>query len=178
MGLEDSQCEDKSRSILVVLKKGGIIMKMLEEYREPWDYFSERKDFALNKNTFPIAFFEIIGLMAEDANYNLLACYADKNRMFIEGKIGEEKNELMLRYNCERDNRLVVARIRFIHRRAGKMTELYRILKIIQQKYHTGKIEIESVQTDEMEAWCIKNGFREIEQKEGCYIEIDMDNRE
>ena len=45
------------------------------------------------------------------------------------------------------------------HQRKGKMTELYRILKRIRHKYHTGPIVIESVQSKEMEEWCIKNKF-------------------
>lgn len=52
------------------------------------------------------------------------------------------------------------------------MTELYRILKRIQKKYHTGAIEIESVQTDEMKAWCIKNNFHETFPRSKCYIEL------
>lgn len=82
-----------------------------------------------------------------------------------------KKNELMLRYNSGADKCLVVARVEFIHKRKGKMTELYRILKLIQRKYHTGPIVIEAVLTEEMKSWCEKNNFYEDEFLKRNYIQ-------
>lgn len=146
-------------------------MKTLEIYKNHWNFFSRKNECSLNSTNFPVAFFEIIALMAKDANYNLKTCYVNMNRLFIEGRIRDKENDLMLRYNYGNENSLVVARICFIHQRKGNMTELYRILKRVQRKYHTGAIEIESVQTDEMKAWCLKNGFVETFSGSKCYIE-------
>lgn len=132
----------------------------LEKYKNDWYFMPEIKGAdGINRRNFPIPFFQIVGLFAEDANYELRECYVDSNRLFIEGYTKGKKNQLMLRYNNGEKNNLVVARIEFIHQRKGEMTELYRILKRIQHKYHTGDIIIESVQTPEMEEWCIKNKF-------------------
>ena len=132
--------------------------KTLEKYDKDWNFMSTKEFYApINKKSFPIAFFSIIGLFSEDANLNLKNCYVDHDRLFIEGGSGQKRNELMLRYNSGSENNLVVARIEFIHKRKGKMTELYRILKLIQRKYHTGPIIIEAVMTEEMKAWCLKN---------------------
>lgn len=146
--------------------------KSLSQYNEDWN-FRATKDVQgyINKKNFPVPFFSIIGLFAEDANYELRRCYVETNRLFIEGYTRGKENELMLRYNCGRDNRLVVARVRFVHRRKGNMTELYRILKRIQRKYHTGPIVIESVMTDEMREWCLKNKFYEDESAKRNFIQ-------
>lgn len=147
--------------------------KTLEKYDEDWDFIGKSKMLEnIKKQNFPIPFFSIIGLFAEDANYELRECYVHHNRLFIKGCTNGKENELMLRYNYGVDNNLVVARIGFIHQRKGKMTELYRILKKLQRKYHTGPIIIESVQTEEMEAWCLKNSFVEMEYRESCFIQV------
>lgn len=112
----------------------------------------------LSKENFPISSFSIVGLFVEDCNFNLTDCYYSRHRFFIVGFNKEEKCELMLRYGCH-GNELVVARVMFIHKRQGKMTKLYQILKLIQREYKTGAIVIESVQTEEMKNWCIKNSF-------------------
>lgn len=126
----------------------------------------------VDKRNFPIAFFPIAGLFAEDCKFKLNECYSNMQRFFIEGNCKGERCELMLRYG-DYNNELVVARIEFIHKRQGKMSELYRILKMIQKEYKTGKIVIESVQTDEMENWCIKNKFIEDKNRPKCYIDTN-----
>ena len=147
-------------------------MKTLEIYDKAWD-FKVNRDWSdnINDKTFPVPFFSIVGLFAEDANYDLRECYVHKNRLFIKGYVKGEKNELMLRYNSGSEKMLVVARVEFVHKRKGKMTELYRILKRIQRKYHTGPIMIECVLTEEMKMWCLKNKFKEDEFAKGNYIQ-------
>lgn len=147
-------------------------MKTLETYDKDWDFKANREwKENINSKTFPTPFFSIVGLFAEDANYDLRECYAHLNRLFIKGCVKGERNELMLRYNSGTENMLVVARVEFIHKRKGKMTELYRILKKIQRKYHTGPIMIECVLSEEMKMWCQKNKFREDEFSKGNYIQ-------
>lgn len=144
----------------------------LEKYKQNWDFSDKNNVYKkINKQTFPIPFFSIIGLFAEDANYDLRQCYVNHERLFIKGYSKGKQNELMLRFNYTSENNLVVARVEFIHQRKGKMTELYRILKRIQHKYHTGSIIIESVQTAEMKAWCTKNNFVEMEDRTECYLQ-------
>lgn len=146
--------------------------KTLEKYDMDWD-FKVKKGMPgyINKKNFPVPFFSIIGLFAEDANYELRECYVDRERLFISGYTKGESNTLMLRYNCGENNNLVVARVEFIHKRKGKMTELYRILKKIRRKYHTGPIMIESVMTEEMKEWCLKNNFYEDKCMRRCFFE-------
>lgn len=153
--------------------KEVIMARTLEKYNENWDFIRESKMWeSISKKNFPIPFFSIIGLFAEDANYELRDCYVQHNRLFIKGYTNGKQNELMLRFNYGVDNNLVVARIEFVHQRKGKMTELYRILKRTQRKYHTGAIIIEAVQTEEMEAWCLKNGFVKMEHTNSCFIQM------
>lgn len=146
--------------------------KELKLYTENWNFMDTTGLYpSMSGKNFPIAFFSIISLFAEDADFNLEKCYVDRERLFIDGESNEESNELMLRYNYGANNSLVVARVGFIHKREGKMTELYRILMLIQQKYHTGPIVIESVLTEEMHSWCEKNDFYKDEIREGNFIQ-------
>ena len=136
--------------------------KSLNLYDNMWDFMDVQGDLpAINIENFPIAFFSLISLFAEDADFNLEECYVDRGCLFISGCCNGERNELMLRYKYY--NALVVARVHFIHKRKGKMTELYRILNLIRRKYNTGPIVIESASTNEMVAWCKKQGFIGVE---------------
>lgn len=149
-----------------------IMVKKLEKYNENWNFMRESKIWEnISCRTFPIPFFSIIGLFSEDANYELRDCYVEHNRLFVKGYTNGKQNELMLRYNYGKDNNIVVARIEFIHQRKGKMTELYRILKRLQRKYHTGPIVIEAVQTEAMRKWCLKNNFVKMRHDERYFIQ-------
>ena len=132
------------------------------------DFFSKTHPF--RRKNFPIAFFPIVGIFAEDCDYKIRECYISLQRLFVNGYIGNEQCTFMLRYGGS-GNRLIVAKVQFIHRRVGKMTELYRILKHIQRVYKSGKIEIESVRSDEMKNWCLKNGFILKHGTDSCYSE-------
>ena len=109
--------------------------------------------------TFPQAFFAIVGIFARDSHFHIQNCSGFNGTLTIETKCQGKSGLLYMRYNTIPDHRLVVANIRFIHKRQGYMTELFSILKEIRRTYHTGPIVIESVLSDEMEAWCKKNGF-------------------
>lgn len=120
--------------------------------------FSKR--FPFDWADFPQAFFPIVGLFARDSNFNIRDCSSTGTsnlsiKTYYRGRAGT----LYLRYNYALEHRLVVATVEFIHRRQGNMTELFSILKQIRRAYSTGPIVIESVVSDEMEAWCKKNGF-------------------
>lgn len=158
---------DKSK--IKKTKKNFFSYEWCKGKRIAFDFFSTKIGM-VDKRNFPTAFFPIVGLFAEDCNFKLKKCYSSMQRFFVGGYSKGEECELMLRYGgyC---NELVVARIEFIHKRQGKMTELYRILKMIQKEYKTGKIIIESVETDEMENWCIKNGFVEDQNRSKCFID-------
>ena len=120
--------------------------------------------------TFPQAFFSIIGLFARDSHFHIQNCWGHGGTLNIttvcQGKCGH----LYMHYNSVPDHRLIVSNIEFIHKRQGYMTELFAILKEIRRSYHTGPIVIESVLSDEMEAWCKKNGFVIDPRNKGNYI--------
>ncbi len=118
-----------------------------------WDYDTDFTCFeAINSQNFPVAFFSVIGIMSEDCDYHINDCYSQRSRLFFRS----DDSELMLRYGS---SELVVARIEFVHKRAGNMTRLFEVLKHIKQIYNLDKIVIESVQSNEMKAWCKKNNF-------------------
>jgi len=124
-----------------------------------WNYLQTKHFKSINRQTMPSVFFEIIGLFAKDGNYNLRSCYCMHNILYIGSYYNKQENDFMLRYN-DPIHQLTVARVQFIHRRCGNMTELYEILKKIQRKYKMDNICIENVNTDEMANWCKKNGLR------------------
>lgn len=58
--------------------------KTLEVYSSDWDFMDVKGFYPpINKKNFPIAFFTIISLFSEDANFNLKECYVQYNRLFI-----------------------------------------------------------------------------------------------
>lgn len=126
--------------------------------KEYVDFFSANR--ALNNANFEQELFGIVALFAEDSNYGLYELYLDEmNRFFIKGLDNEHKNELMLRVNYGEEKELVIARVEFVHKRQGKMTELFRLLKIFQKNYDLGPIVIESALSDAIKNWCAKNNF-------------------
>ncbi len=127
----------------------------------------------IDDREFENVFAEIIDLFKEDAGGELDDCYSRFDRLFISGHIKDESNDLMLRYNHGIDNDLVVARVCFIHRREGKMTKLYHLLKKIQKEYQTGAIIIEQAGTTEIKSWCEKNNFAEKMFVRNNYVEMD-----
>ncbi len=131
-----------------------------------WSYKPSSEKFEpINLQNFPAAFFSVVGIMAEDCNYHISKCYSDGRSLFVEGYYRKHPSELMLRYG---KSKLVVARIKFAHQRAGNMTRLFEVLKHIKRSYHLEKIVIESVLTDEMRAWCQKHKFTPCGDPEDC----------
>lgn len=124
----------------------------------------------INIDNFPVDISKIIKLFSCDCNGNIYECRTQWKRLLIKGYDNDNYCELMLRYDGY-DNQLVVAKVQFVNRRKGKMSELYKILREIQVSYKTGKIVIESVSTEEMASWCNKNGF---EKKGGSYYQPDV----
>lgn len=94
----------------------------------------------------------------------LFAAYEAKD---IEHCTDVDYNDLMIRARAmiadnDRNNRaaIVVARVMFIHRRVGLMTELYKkLINHVNQMQDLDTIVIESVLTPEMHMWCKKHGF-------------------
>ena len=111
-------------------------------------------------HNFPVEFFPIVSLFAEDCDFNICELYADEGRLFIKGRNrkrkGAKTNDFMLRYG---DKRLVVARVQFVNQRQGNMSKLYLYLKAIRKRYKLDKIIIECCNTEGMRNWCVNNGF-------------------
>lgn len=57
------------------------------------------------------------------------------------------------------DIQITVSRVCFINRRKGTMTAVLQWLEDFAKRNHIGKIVIQSVETDAMRCWCVKNGF-------------------
>lgn len=134
----------------------------------PFIFYSKAVPFDLRD--FPQAFFPVVGLMARDSNFNIKQCCSNGNNLSIDSCYRGKAGQLYLRYNAGLDHRLVVASVQLIHRRSGYMTELLSVLKQIRRAYRTGPIVIESVLSDEMKAWCLKNGFVVDPKAPGNYI--------
>lgn len=54
---------------------------------------------------------------------------------------------------------LVIARIKFIHKRQGQMTKLVKLLSEYGRKNGYKKLIIESAQSEEIQSFCAKNSF-------------------
>lgn len=121
----------------------------------------------VNKSNFPQHFFPIVALFADDCNYNLTTLHTFFGNLYIKGNYKTENNELMLRYNLNND--LIVARVEFIHKRNGNMSSLLNILKKIKRRYSLNRIIIESVCSEEMKNFCIKNNFNEMKYQLTSY---------
>lgn len=57
------------------------------------------------------------------------------------------------------DVQVTVSRVCFTHQRSGCMTAVFEWLKEFCRKNGIHRIVVQSVQTEEMAGWCIKNGF-------------------
>lgn len=123
----------------------------------------------INIDNCPVDISKIKQLFIHDCNGNIYVCRTDKKRFIIEGYDNDNYCIFMLRYDGY-ENQLVVAKVQFINRRQGNMSELYEILREIQTTHKTGKIVMESVLTKEMVSWCIKNGF---EKRNGSFYQPD-----
>lgn len=134
-----------------------------------FDYFGKYYRNPINTTNFPQEFFPIVSIFVEDSFFNVKQLYADWNRLFIRGDNYNltKSNELMLRIH---DDKLVIARLKFIHQRAGNMTRLYRLLTEIQRKYDLKYIELEQCITESSINWCKKNGFVSLPNKPECYV--------
>ena len=133
------------------------------------DFFWEKCP--IKAGSFPIEFFEIVALFARDCGFNLEKLRISRNRLLISGYAIEldDENELMLRFG---DNKLSVARVKFVCTRTGNMTRLFEILKNIKKTYNLDEIVIESC-NDKAAAWCQKNGLKEHTKYKQSYIERD-----
>ena len=58
------------------------------------------------------------------------------------------------------DVQVTVSRVCFTHQRSGCMTAVFEWLKEFCRKNGIHRIVVQSVQTEEMAGWCIKNGFQ------------------
>ena len=123
-----------------------------------FDFFRRSNTYPINYKNFPQEYFSIIAIFGEDSYFNLKEIRADWTRLWIRGNNSNnsKSNELMLRVH---GNKLIVARIEFIHQRKGNMTRLYNILKQIKRKYKLEEIIIEQCHTEAITNWCIKNGM-------------------
>ena len=123
-----------------------------------FDYYRSLNPEFINASNFPQHFFSIVALFAEDCSYKIDDLLSENGILFISGSNDVGRNELMLKYMSNGD--LIVARVQFITRNKGKMTKLFEILKNLREMYGLNRIVIESALTEEMQNWCIKNGFQ------------------
>jgi hypothetical protein len=113
------------------------------------------------KDNFPQELFGIVGIVAQDCEFQLELIYSERGKLYLRGHSGEEQegSELVLRYYGQR---LILASVQFVHRRQGQMTHLYEILKMMKKNHGYACIIIENACTPEMMAWCAKNGLHPI----------------
>jgi len=150
-------------------KKGKKYFDYNKKDENSYASYKYRKS-GLNDKNFPPAFFSIVSLFAEDANYNLREVTLINGNLIIHGLYKGVKSTLYLRYKYNEDISLVVAQVEFIHKRVGYMTRLYKILCNIRKIYKLNEIIIECVNTDEMKNWCQKNGLVKMPNNPYNYI--------
>jgi len=133
-----------------------------QDRTDSFDFFYGLYPEFLNTSNFPQQFFPIVSLFAEDSNYNITKLHTENGKLFLKSDYETETetkiNELMLRYRA--NGNLIVARVQFIHQRVGKMTKLFELLKNIKSEYGLDRIIIESVQSESMYCWCLKNKLK------------------
>lgn len=139
----------------------------------------------INTDIFPKNYLGIMQVMKDDCiktRSKLQYCYMDRGRLFMQQDSldGMETNEIMLRQfvpflgnDSKKHNSVVVARIMFIHRRQGLMTELYKQLEShVKSTSDLDTIVIESVLTESMQKWCLKHKFIESKYYPGTYYKV------
>ena len=122
-------------------------------------FLYDGKTFVQQNTDIPQAFYPIIGIVAEDSNYNITCCSFINACLDIEGRHRGRKSYCRIRFSSGDDNNIVVQSVELIHQRQGYMTRLYDILKHIKRTYRTGDIIIQSVLSAEGESWCRKMGL-------------------
>ena len=121
-------------------------------------------------NSFPQAFFPIIGIFGRDSCFHIQGCWSNGRTLNIETAYRGKTGHLYMHYNAIPDHRLIVSSIEFIHKHKGQMTELFSVLKEIRRVYRTGPIVIECVLTNSMQEWCKKNGLSRLQGESNSYI--------
>lgn len=112
-------------------------------------------DYKKNVDDQPLELRKIYELMKEDADGQINEAYLRYKTLFIQGG-KNERNELTLRFESERDKKLTVVLIKFIKRRQGNFTRLIDLLMEYGRKEGYETLEIECVHSDEMEAFARK----------------------
>lgn len=134
------------------------------------DYIHNKMSPGLTKKKFPVCFFKIVSLFADDCHNQIISLNTFHNNLEIKGSYKGIENELMLRYKYADDNiGLVIARIQFINQRNGNLTNLIKILSDISIQYELGEIMIECANSDEIKNWIKKNDWVEY-RCEGNYV--------
>lgn len=124
----------------------------------------------ISRLNFPQVFFQIIGLYAEDCEYNLHMCYAESDRLFIEGTIrGQNENCSLLLYYFEDEIRLTG--ISFIHDENEKMTALFKLVKKMQYEYEVEKVTILAPYSEQIKGWCKENDLKVHITQRNLYVE-------
>lgn len=119
--------------------------------------------------------------MQKDGDNSPIDCYFDSGRLFAKfGNSLAYYNEIMLRQyfpvymsGQERHTAIVVARIMFIHRHRGNMTELEQaLMSIVKKTQDLDQIIIEQVVQTDMMSWCNSHGYKPLSYQPGSYIKI------
>ena len=124
--------------------------------------------FTFQNMDIPQAFYPIIGVIAEDCNYNLRSVSFMRGVLDIIGFHRGRKSYCRIQFSWGPENNIVVQNVNLIHQRNGYMTQIYESLKHIKRTYRTGGIIIQSVLTDAGKSWCEKKHL--VPDGQGNYI--------
>jgi hypothetical protein len=86
-------------------------------------------------------------------------CDLEVNESFNSIWYQDPKSETELRILFLENFRLTVSRVAFKNKRIGTMTDVYEFLKTFCMRNRIKKLVIQSVETEEMAAFCIKNNL-------------------
>jgi len=96
-------------------------------------------------------------------------CDLDISKSFNSIWYRDMESETELRLLFLGEIKLTISRVAFKNKRVETMTDVYEFLKEICVSKKIAKLVVQSVETPEMAAWCLKNEF----QPNQCCIEFE-----
>ncbi|MEJ9307313.1 hypothetical protein ABEW33_27360 [Priestia megaterium] len=117
-------------------------------------------DYKENIDNEPLELKKIFELMKEDADGQINVAYFRHRKLVIEGG-SDKKSELEIYFGSDRIKKITINVVKFIKRRQGNCTRLIDLLLEYGRKKGYETLEIQSVQSDEMEAFAKKNNFEQ-----------------
>ncbi|WP_209369600.1 hypothetical protein [Priestia megaterium] len=117
-------------------------------------------DYKGNIDNEPLELRKIFELMKEDADGQINVAYF-RHRQLVIGGGSDKKSELELYFGSDRNKKITIVIVKFIKQRQGNCTRLIDLLLEYGRKEGYETLEIQSVQSDEMEAFARKNNFEQ-----------------